>query len=135
MYVVGIWSIAVRGAETFTPAFGHVSSLTIEYNEHRNGVSNGRMEVAETKTIGVVLNGEPRRIPEGLDVVRLLDFLAIDASRVAVELNRAIVRKQDWSATTVAEGAELEVVWFVGGGALDDDGNLRPDWHLDEVQP
>jgi thiamine biosynthesis protein ThiS len=74
------------------------------------------MEVAETKTIGVVLNGEPRRIPEGLDVVRLLDFLAIDASRVAVELNRAIVRKQDWSTTTVAEGAQLEVVWFVGGG-------------------
>jgi thiamine biosynthesis protein ThiS len=102
--------------KTFTPAFGHVSSLTIEYNEHRNGVSNGRMEVAETKTIGVVLNGEPRRVPQGFHVVQLLEFLAIDASKVAVELNRSIVRKQDWSATIVEEGAELEVVWFVGGG-------------------
>jgi sulfur carrier protein len=102
--------------KTFTPAFGHVTSLTIEYNDRRNGVSNGRMDVAETKTIGIVLNGEPRRVPEGLNVTRLLEFLAIDASRVAVELNRSIVRKQDWSAAAIADGAELEVVWFVGGG-------------------
>jgi thiamine biosynthesis protein ThiS len=74
------------------------------------------MEVAETKTIGVVLNGEPRRVPQGFHVARLLEFLAIDPSRVAVELNRAIVRKQDWNATAVEDGAELEVVWFVGGG-------------------
>jgi thiamine biosynthesis protein ThiS len=75
------------------------------------------MEVTETKTIAVVLNGEPRRVPEGIHVAQLLDFLAIDASRVAVELNRTIVRKQDWNATAVEDGAELEVVWFVGGGA------------------
>ncbi|HEY1758954.1 MAG TPA: sulfur carrier protein ThiS [Bryobacteraceae bacterium] len=74
------------------------------------------MEVAETKTIQIVLNGEPRRVPESLDVARLLEFLAIDGSRVAVELNRSIVRKKDWSGTRVEEGAELEVVWFVGGG-------------------
>jgi thiamine biosynthesis protein ThiS len=79
-------------------------------------VSNGCMEVAETKTIGVVLNGEPRRVPKGFHVAQLLEFLAIDGSRVAVELNRSIVRKQDWSATAVEDGAELEVVWFVGGG-------------------
>ena len=74
------------------------------------------MKISQTKTIQVVLNGEPRQVPEGLNVARLLEFLAIDASRVAVELNRSIVRKQDWSATTIEDGAELEVVWFVGGG-------------------
>jgi len=74
------------------------------------------MDVAETKTIGVVLNGEPRRVPGGLDVARLLEFLAVDAARVAVELNHSIVRKQDWSTTAIEDGAELEVVWFVGGG-------------------
>ncbi len=74
-----------------------------------------RMESAETKTIQVVVNGESRRVPEGFDVVGLLDWLKIDAGRVAVELNRSIVRKQDWSATRVEEGAQLEIVWFVGG--------------------
>jgi thiamine biosynthesis protein ThiS len=74
------------------------------------------MEVAETKTIEVVLNGEPKRVPQGFHVAQLLQSLGIDPARVAVELNRAIVRKQDWTATEVRDGAVLEVVWFVGGG-------------------
>ena len=74
------------------------------------------MESPETKTIEVVVNGEPKRVPRGLDVARLLAWLAIDASRVAVELNREIVRKTQWSSTPVLDGAQVEVVWFVGGG-------------------
>ncbi len=74
------------------------------------------METSETKTIQVVLNGEPRSIPAGLTVDRLLIFLEMDPSRVAVELDRAIVRKPDWPHAEVRDGAQLEVVWFVGGG-------------------
>jgi thiamine biosynthesis protein ThiS len=74
------------------------------------------MEMSETKTIEVVLNGERRSVPAGLTVDRLLAFLEMNASRVAVELDRAIVRKAEWPATDVREGAQLEVVWFVGGG-------------------
>ena len=74
------------------------------------------METSETKTIEVVLNGEPRRIPAGWTVDRLLIFLEMDPSRVAVELDRAIVRKPDWAAAEIRDGAQLEVVWFVGGG-------------------
>ena len=74
------------------------------------------METAETKTIQVVLNGEQRSVPLGLTVDRLLMFLEMDPSRVAVELNGAIIRKPDWLSTQVLEGAQIEVVWFVGGG-------------------
>jgi thiamine biosynthesis protein ThiS len=74
------------------------------------------METSETKTIEVVLNGEPRIIPACLTVDGLLIFLEMDPSRVAVELDRAIVRKPDWSNAEVRAGAQLEVVWFVGGG-------------------
>ncbi len=70
----------------------------------------------ETKTIGIVLNGEPRRVPEGLNVAALLKYLEIDGEKVAVELNRAIVRKPEWESAEVGEGAQVEVVWFVGGG-------------------
>ena len=70
----------------------------------------------ETKTIGIVLNGEPRRVPDGLNVAGLLKFLEIDGKKVAVELNREIVRKPDWESAEVREGAQVEVVWFVGGG-------------------
>ena len=75
-----------------------------------------RMERSETKTIEVVLNGERRSVPAGLTVDRLLVFLEMNASRVAVELDRAIVRKSDWTSAEVRDGAQLEVVWFVGGG-------------------
>jgi thiamine biosynthesis protein ThiS len=74
------------------------------------------MESAETKTIEVVVNGAPRRVPEGLSIDRLLVWLEIDPSRVAVERNRAIARKTDWPATLVESGDYLEIVWFVGGG-------------------
>ena len=70
----------------------------------------------ETKTITIVLNGEPKRVPEGLNIAGLLKFLEIEAARVAVELNRSIVRKPQWESAEVKEGAQVEVVWFVGGG-------------------
>jgi len=71
----------------------------------------------ETKTIAIVLNGEPRRVPEGMNLLGLLKFLEIDEQKVAVELNRSIVRKPEWDAAQVLEGAQIEVVWFVGGGS------------------
>jgi sulfur carrier protein len=74
------------------------------------------METAETKTIQVVVNGAARTIPAGISLDRLLEWLEIDASRVAVELNGKIVRKPEWQAAAVNEGARIEVVWFVGGG-------------------
>jgi thiamine biosynthesis protein ThiS len=74
------------------------------------------MESAETKTIEVVVNGKPKQVPEGLNVSDLLRVLEIDPSRVAVELNREIVRKAEWGSAAVGEGARVEIVWFVGGG-------------------
>jgi len=74
------------------------------------------MESAETKTIEVVVNGEARRVPEGFSMDRLLVWLAIDPSRVAVERNRSIARKTDWATTRIEPGDQLEIVWFVGGG-------------------
>jgi thiamine biosynthesis protein ThiS len=76
------------------------------------------MEPAATQTIEVVVNGNARLVPEGMNVTGLLAFLEINAERVAVELNRAIVRKPEWESTNVAEGAKVEIVWFVGGGLV-----------------
>ncbi len=74
------------------------------------------MESAGSGTVEIVVNGEARRVPEGLSVDRLLVFLEVDPGRVAVERNREIVRKAEWAGTVVEAGDALEVVWFVGGG-------------------
>jgi thiamine biosynthesis protein ThiS len=74
------------------------------------------MEIAQAEQIEIVLNGERRRVPANLSIHGLLTWLEMDPSRVAVEFNGAIIRKPSWDATRVAEGSQIEVVWFVGGG-------------------
>ncbi len=69
-----------------------------------------------TETVKIVLNGEPREVPAGLHLLGLLEHLGFDPSRVAVEMNLEIVRRPDWPATPVPDGAAIEVVQFVGGG-------------------
>ena len=66
--------------------------------------------------IEVTVNGEPKRVPSGESVAALLDSLHIASERVAVELNKSIVRKRDWQQTTVPNGSAIEIVEFVGGG-------------------
>jgi sulfur carrier protein len=72
-----------------------------------------------TKDIQIVVNGQVRsNVPEGRTLAQLLEWLEIAPERVAVELNRQIVRRPEWELTTVAPGATLEIVQFVGGGWL-----------------
>jgi sulfur carrier protein len=66
--------------------------------------------------ITIWINGEPTQIAANQSVSALLDSLNIALDRVAVELNKSIVRRRDWEATPVAGGSHIEVVEFVGGG-------------------
>ncbi|MCU1295258.1 MAG: thiamine biosynthesis protein ThiS [Bryobacterales bacterium] len=66
--------------------------------------------------ISILVNGVKREVPGGQSVSDLLRRLEISSERVAVELDKSIVRKRDWERTVVADGAEIEVVEFVGGG-------------------
>lgn len=55
-------------------------------------------------------------MPAGLTVRTLLVHLDVIPDRVAVELNRRIVRQPEWDSIEVGDGAEIEIVQFVGGG-------------------
>lgn len=70
----------------------------------------------QSPTIEVTVNGERKTVPPGQSVSALLDWLDIGSDRVAVELDKLLVRKRDWQQTTVTHGAHLEIVEFVGGG-------------------
>ncbi len=74
------------------------------------------MTDVRTKDIQIVVNGQDRLVPEGQTLTSLLKRLEIASDRVAVELNRKIVSRQDWDSTSVGPGATLEIVQFVGGG-------------------
>lgn len=66
--------------------------------------------------IDIEVNGEQRQIEGGLTVLRYLEALDIKPDRVAVELDRAIVKKAEWPQRVIQAGARLEIVQFVGGG-------------------
>ncbi len=64
----------------------------------------------------IKLNGDPHEIPQPLSVSALLAQLDIDARRVAVELNLAVVKKAAYDSSVIKDGDEVEIVNFVGGG-------------------
>ena len=62
------------------------------------------------------INGEFRSVPAVASVQELLEHLKLGPDRIAVELNRAIIRRKDWVATPVCDRDKVEIVQFVGGG-------------------
>ena len=64
----------------------------------------------------LVINGEARDFNPPVTLAGLVAQLDMKADRVAVELNRSIVPREQWQATNLAEGDRLEIVHFVGGG-------------------
>lgn len=67
-------------------------------------------------TIEIELNGGRRELPEGTTVAGLVALLELRPEVVAVERNRALVRRADHAATQLADGDRVEVVTLVGGG-------------------
>jgi len=63
------------------------------------------------------INGEPRDFAAPLSLSALLERLGMKADRVAVELNRGIVPREQWTETSLSDGDHLEIVQFVGGGS------------------
>ena len=64
----------------------------------------------------IVVNGEEREVPEKMTLNGLIIHLALAPERLAVEVNREVVRRANWIETMLAEGDRIEIVHFVGGG-------------------
>jgi len=64
----------------------------------------------------VFVNGETMEIAKPLKLHDLLTRLDMPAQRIAVEVNRAVVRRQNWETTEIMDDDKIEIVHFVGGG-------------------
>ena len=62
------------------------------------------------------VNGETCSVPHLSSVRELLEYLKIGKDRIAVELNRQIIRRGEWDATALKDRDRIEIVQFVGGG-------------------
>src|SRR5271157_4822346 len=61
---------------------------------------NGENQVCSAETLGALVAG-----------------LGMKPDRVAIELNREIVPRDQWQQTPLHDGDRLEIVHFVGGGS------------------
>ncbi len=64
----------------------------------------------------LMINGQWQDEQKASNVTELLENLCLESRRVAVELNKAIVRRGDYGCTPLADGDCLEIVTLVGGG-------------------
>src|SRR5579863_356904 len=67
-------------------------------------------------TVNLMVNGEQRRFLAGLTLADLAAELGLDPAKVAVERNFEVVPRSTLGDVMIADGDELEIVHFVGGG-------------------
>ena len=66
--------------------------------------------------MNLTINGE-NQISSAETLGALVERLGMKPDRVAIELNREIVPRDQWPQTPLHDGDRLEIVHFVGGGS------------------
>ena len=63
----------------------------------------------------IKVNGQDRDVPDGTTVTQLIEQHHLTPQKVAIELNRRLIRTEKYD-TILNAGDEVEIVTFVGGG-------------------
>ena len=71
---------------------------------------------ATIESMNLTINGETQ-ISSAETLSALVEGLGMKPDRVAIELNREIVPREQWPQTPLHDGDRLEIVHFVGGGS------------------
>ena len=64
----------------------------------------------------ILVNGQWRQEPGPISVAALLENLAMEPRRVAIELNKRLLPRARYGQTQLADNDQLEIVTLVGGG-------------------
>ena len=64
----------------------------------------------------VFINGDAKEIPGEINLSELLKRFSLPQERIAVELNKEVVRKKDWETVKINDADKIEIIHFVGGG-------------------
>ncbi len=63
----------------------------------------------------IIVNGQPRELPDDASIQTLLAEMQLAPNRVAVELNRRLLKTERYDQPLKAND-QVEIVTFVGGG-------------------
>jgi sulfur carrier protein len=65
--------------------------------------------------VKIKVNGHDRDVADGTTVTQLIEQHNLTPQKVAIELNRRLIRADKYG-TPLKDGDEVEIVTFVGGG-------------------
>ena len=75
-------------------------------------------------SIKIIVNGEPLVVVHDTTIAQLLERLKFDPGRVAVEHNLQVVSRNRYVELRLADGDQVEVVHFIGGGSDTEEDSL-----------
>ena len=70
------------------------------------------------RSLRVYVNGESREVQGNPSLAELITELDLPAARIAVEVNREVVRRGEWGSRMLQDEDKIEIVHFVGGGSV-----------------
>ena len=68
------------------------------------------------KKINVYINGEKKLISISSNLSDVLKNFEIDASKIAIEINKKVIPKSLYKNTLIKNEDKIEIVQFIGGG-------------------
>jgi sulfur carrier protein len=71
---------------------------------------------ANPTRVQIIVNGEPREVPDGLSAAGLVELLGLAGRRYAMEINGELAPRGTHAGRTLAPGDRIEIVQAVGGG-------------------
>ena len=80
----------------------------MEEDDEGQGQGKGRLRL--------IVNGEPRELPDGITVTAMLESMELGPKWVVVERNGEPVERRDMATTVLCDGDVLELVKAVAGG-------------------
>ncbi len=66
--------------------------------------------------MNIMVNGEAKTLDDDGTISDLLASLELPSTRVAVEVNKQLVRRAEHAEHKLSDGDSVEIVTFVGGG-------------------
>ncbi len=64
----------------------------------------------------ITVNGETKNFDELQSITELADKLGLDNRKIAIERNLEVVPKSQYNNTALANGDNIEIIHFIGGG-------------------
>ncbi len=64
----------------------------------------------------IIVNGEIKEVEANISLLNLLSRMNLSADKIAVEINKNVVRKKDWAEILINKADKIEIIHFVGGG-------------------